>query len=123
MQKEKVYLPVAATVRAVSYTHLVKNLGSRENEEAIARNLYAVLREFDEEEVSVIFSESFAAQGIGKAIMNRLEKAAGHVMLPAAAIVKQQKYLSLIHIFPEMQAQRRKLFQSYHIRKAYCISC
>ncbi len=91
------------------YTYgLVKNLGSRENEKAIARNLYAVLREFDEEEVSVIFSESFAAQGIGKAIMNRLEKAAGHVMLPAAAdreaaeiqthrILKQYRYKQRPH--------------------------
>lgn len=46
------------------YTYgLVKNLGSRENEKAIARNLYAVLREFDEEEVSVIFSESLPRRG------------------------------------------------------------
>ena len=57
---------------------VVKNIGTRENEKTIARNLYRVLREFDEEDVEEIYSESFAAQGIGKAIMNRLEKAAGH---------------------------------------------
>lgn len=56
---------------------VVKNIGTRENEKTIARNLYRVLREFDEEDVEEIYSESFAAQGIGKAIMNRLEKRRG----------------------------------------------
>lgn len=71
---------------------IVKNIGTRENEKTIARNLYKVLREFDEEDVETIYSESFAVQGMGKAIMNRLEKAAGHLRLSAAAIVKEQKY-------------------------------
>ena len=30
---------------------VVKNIGTRENEKTIARNLYRVLREFDEEDV------------------------------------------------------------------------
>ncbi len=71
---------------------IVKNIGTRENEKTIARNLYKVLREFDGEDVETIYSESFAVQGMGKAIMNRLEKAAGHLRLSAAAIVKEQKY-------------------------------
>ena len=75
------------------YNHgIVKNIGTRENEKTIARNLYGVLREFDEENVDKIYSESFAVQGIGTAIMNRLEKAAGHLRIPAADIVKLQKY-------------------------------
>ena len=45
-----------------------------------------------------IYSESFAAQGIGKAIMNRLEKAAGHTRLSAAEIAKRQKYRRIIFI-------------------------
>ncbi len=40
----------------------------------------------------------FAAQGIGKAIMNRLEKAAGHTRLSAAEIAKRQKYRRIIFI-------------------------
>lgn len=81
------------------YTHgLVKNIGTRENEKTIARNLYAVLREFDEEEVEAIYSESFAIQGIGNAIMNRLEKAAGHTRIAAAPIVEQQKYRRVIFL-------------------------
>lgn len=59
----------------------VKCIGSRENEETIAKHLYQVLREFDEEKVDVIYSESFDATGIGAAIMNRLLKAAGHHIL------------------------------------------
>lgn len=57
---------------------VVKNIGSRLDEEAIAKNLYRILREFDDENVEVIFSESFSGTGMGQAIMNRLLKAAGH---------------------------------------------
>ncbi|MBO5461082.1 MAG: threonylcarbamoyl-AMP synthase [Ruminococcus sp.] len=81
------------------YTNgVIKNIGSREDESTIARNLYAVLREFDEEEVEVIYSESFALQGIGKAIMNRLEKAAGHMRISAPAVMKQQKYRRIVFV-------------------------
>ena len=77
---------------------IIKNAGTRENEKTIARNLYRVLREFDQEDVDVIYSESFAMQGIGKAVMNRLEKAAGHQKIEAADIVKLQKYRRIIFV-------------------------
>lgn len=57
---------------------IVKSAGTRTNEETIARHLYQILREFDDEEVEVIYSEAFDESGIGQAIMNRLLKAAGH---------------------------------------------
>lgn len=57
---------------------VVKCIGSRRDEEGIARNLFSILREFDDEKVTSIYSESFPAQGLGQAIMNRLLKAAGH---------------------------------------------
>lgn len=57
---------------------VVKCVGSREEEEGIARKLYAILREFDDEGVTRIYSEGFDSQGLGQAIMNRLLKAAGH---------------------------------------------
>ena len=60
---------------------VVKNVGSREDEESIARNLFLVLREFDEEHVTRIYSESFSDQGLGQAIMNRLLKAAGYMVV------------------------------------------
>lgn len=59
------------------HAHVVKSLGSRENELEIAANLYDALREFDHLEVDVIYSESFATEQLGQAIMNRLKKAAG----------------------------------------------
>lgn len=81
------------------YNHgIVKSVGTRENEKTIAKGLYGVLREFDEENIDTIYSESFAAQGIGKAIMNRLEKAAGHQTIPAADIVRQQKYRRILFV-------------------------
>lgn len=60
---------------------VVKNIGSRDDEDAIARNLYRILREFDEEKVEIIFSEGFHSNGMGQAIMNRLLKAAGHKVI------------------------------------------
>lgn len=59
-------------------TDCKKSLGSRNDEHEIARRLYRVLREFDEEEAEVIYSESFPADGFGQAVMNRLLKAAGY---------------------------------------------
>ena len=53
-------------------------IGSRENEETVAHNLFAVLRDFDERQVDCIFSESFSRDSLGQAIMNRLCKAAGY---------------------------------------------
>ena len=55
-----------------------KSAGDRRDELTIAKELYRILREFDDEEVTVIFAESFDTAGIGQAIMNRLLKAAGH---------------------------------------------
>ena len=64
----------------------VKSAGDRRDEETIARRLYSILREFDEENVTKIYSESFGEgpggrEGLGQAIMNRLLKAAGHQVI------------------------------------------
>ena len=55
-----------------------KSVGSRADEASVGKELYRVLRECDDEDIEVIFSESFDATGFGQAIMNRLLKAAGH---------------------------------------------
>lgn len=62
---------------------LVKCVGSRRDEEQIALHLYEVLREFDETDVTCIYSEAFADGRLGSAIMNRLLKAAGHRVIRA----------------------------------------
>lgn len=71
---------VIATLENMDRYHsdCVKCIGSRQDEEGIAKELYRILREFDDEEVEVILSESFHTTGMGQAIMNRLLKAAGH---------------------------------------------
>ncbi|MDE6518069.1 MAG: threonylcarbamoyl-AMP synthase [Acetatifactor sp.] len=60
---------------------VVCSLGSRQDEESIARHLYSILREFDDEQVTRIYSECFETTGLGQAIMNRLLKAAGHKLV------------------------------------------
>lgn len=60
---------------------LVKSIGSRQEEEEIARHLFAILRDFDQEDVDCIYSEAFQTPKMGPAIMNRLLKAAGHHMI------------------------------------------
>jgi len=57
---------------------IVRSVGVRAEEETIAHNLFAVLREFDDIGVDLIYSESFPADHLGQAIMNRLTKAAGY---------------------------------------------
>ena len=70
---------IAAKETAASYrADSVKIAGSRQDELSVARNLYTILREFDDEQVDVMYAEAFDGEGIGQAIMNRLLKAAGH---------------------------------------------
>lgn len=59
----------------------IKIAGSRDDETAIARQLYTFLREFDDEDVAYMYAESFAGTGMRQAIMNRLLKAAGHKII------------------------------------------
>ena len=60
---------------------IIRSLGIRAEEETIAHNLFAVLREFDDLQVDYIYSESFSTERLGQAIMNRLTKAAGYHIL------------------------------------------
>ncbi|MCC8138052.1 MAG: threonylcarbamoyl-AMP synthase [Clostridiales bacterium] len=73
---------IAADETSGGYSHaVVRSVGSRGQELSIAQHLYAILREFDHMEVSVIYSESFETPQMGAAIMNRLMKAAGHQVI------------------------------------------
>lgn len=60
---------------------IVRSIGSRMDELSISRHLFGVLREFDSQNVSRIYSEAFDTPVMGQAIMNRLLKAAGHQVL------------------------------------------
>lgn len=59
----------------------VKSVGKRGDESTIAKHLFRILREFDDEEIQIIYAEAFESTGVGCAIMNRLLKAAGHKVI------------------------------------------
>ena len=56
----------------------VKSIGSRKTEGSIAAGLYDILREMDHIGAEYIYAESFEQDGLGKAIMNRMLKAAAY---------------------------------------------
>ncbi|MFB3888604.1 MAG: L-threonylcarbamoyladenylate synthase [Candidatus Bathyarchaeia archaeon] len=62
---------------------VVKSMGSRRNLDAMAANLFRLLREFDAEGVEVILAESVPSEGLGLAVMNRLRKASGYNIIKA----------------------------------------
>ena len=59
------------------------SLGSLKSEKEISAHLFAALRSFDTERISVIYSESFEHTKLHQAIMNRLRKAAGYQTIQA----------------------------------------
>ncbi len=60
---------------------IVRSLGSRQDEESIAKNLFKVLRDMDDEGADLIYTEEFNTADMGMAIMNRLIRAAGHKII------------------------------------------
>lgn len=73
---------IAAEETIGDYADCVKkSVGKRSDEASIARRLYEILREFDEEAVEDIYAEAFDSTGMGQAIMNRMLKAAGHKVI------------------------------------------
>lgn len=65
--------PLAASV--------VKNMSCGGSLEEVAANLYRLLREMDQLQVDLVLVEGVSYQGLGLAIMNRLEKAAGYQLV------------------------------------------
>jgi len=55
----------------------VKSVGSRKDLASVAKNLFRLLREFDEDKVDIIVAEAVPPEGLGLAVMNRLRKASG----------------------------------------------
>lgn len=69
----------------------IVSIGSRQQQETIAANLYEVLRDFDNTDVDVILGETFYGDGLGQAIMNRLIKAAGYKLVDADLEIEKIK--------------------------------
>ena len=83
--KKGVKVGVLATdeTQASYKTDVVKSLGSRFNLVLVARNLFRMLREVDEENVGVIIADWVSSDGLGLAVMNRLRKASGYHIIKA----------------------------------------
>ena len=74
---------ILATKQTICY-YVDKNSimwGDRERPETFAKNLYSVLRYCDVQGADVIFTEAVSNKGIGEAVMNRLLKAAGYMVV------------------------------------------
>ena len=80
---EKVGVIATSENRARYEADVILTAGSASDQDAIAHHLYSILREFDDENVTRIYSESFAKGHLSQAIMNRLLKAAGHSVVYA----------------------------------------
>lgn len=73
---------LATEESAPDYTaDVVIACGKRAELSTVAAALFDTLRKFNHEKVDVIFSEVFPDTGVGAAIVNRLQKAAGQKML------------------------------------------
>ncbi len=65
------------------HADMVFTMGRRTEPGTVAARLYTCLREFDEKGIAFMYSESFAGDSLGNAVMNRLLKAAGHRVIHA----------------------------------------
>ena len=59
------------------------SVGTEKDPSTIAANLFEVLREYDDAKVDLVYTLAFSTEGIGQAIMNRLEKSAGYHFIEA----------------------------------------
>jgi L-threonylcarbamoyladenylate synthase len=57
---------------------IILSVGRRDDLKTVAQHLYDTLRAFNGSDVDIIFAEMFPEEGVGLAIMNRLQKAAGY---------------------------------------------
>ena len=72
-------LATEETISAMNTTGItVIACGTKTDLSTVATQLYDALRAFNATDVDIIYSEVYPEQGVGVAIMNRLEKAAGH---------------------------------------------
>ena len=71
--KKHLKVGVMTTKKQAYKADVVRHLG--DSLEEIANNLYATLREFDQDGVDVIIAQTVKDKGLGQAIMNRIKKA------------------------------------------------
>ncbi len=77
---------VLATDESISSydADVLRSLGSRNDLTEMARNLFRLLRELDEEKVDIIIAEGVPSRGLGLAVLNRLRRAASFNIVKAS---------------------------------------
>jgi L-threonylcarbamoyladenylate synthase len=79
LHMKKMKVGIASVSQKEYLADHVENLGYSKNE--IAKNLFNILRRFDELNLDLIIAEGVDEEGIGLAIMNRLQKASGYAVI------------------------------------------
>ena len=81
--KEGKTIGVLATEESKHLFHgdLILSAGTLENLGTIAAGLFEALRKFDDAHIDMVYAMAFPNEGIGEAVMNRLEKAAAHTII------------------------------------------
>lgn len=80
MQGRKVGMLVCEESKELFSAPVVKVLGSRREPQVAAERLFRILREMDALKVDAIVAEGFEERGMGRAVINRLRKAAFRVI-------------------------------------------
>ena len=89
--KAKVVLVCSKNVKAqilnIKNKYLKQNkkvaiIWANRNIEFLAKNLFRKFREFDDKKIDIIIVENVSEKGLGRAIMNRIKKAASDIVCP-----------------------------------------
>ena len=80
MQGRKVGMLICEETKGLFPASVVKVLGSRGEPQVAAERLFSALREMDNLAVDAIVAEGFEEKGMGRAVINRLRKAAVQVI-------------------------------------------
>jgi L-threonylcarbamoyladenylate synthase len=80
-QQKKVGAIVPSHMHEYIQADLVKDIGHLDDSAQIGSNLFAILREMDEQAIDEIFSFEFKGDELMLSVMNRLNKAASHYII------------------------------------------
>lgn len=80
---KKVGVMVTDETKSLFTADKVISLGSEKSPLTIASHLFEGLRSFDDYHMDIVYSLAFKKEGLGAAIMNRLEKSAGYHIIHA----------------------------------------
>ena len=105
------YAPLAERLAKEGLQLRVISAGRRSDPAAVARRLFDILRQMDEEGLEAVWSETFEEGELGMAVMNRLRKAAGYRVLQADTEEKEKNTMIAIGCDHGGYALKQELLQ------------